>query len=269
MESPTTEGQSGGGSGSGGSGGSGGLGSTIAAYVGDIQIKLHDISDYTDVYGFRPIISGSLVAMNIAIALSKLDVLQSVTFNSYFDTFGLEGILANMSLTIILMQISRWIYTKIYSFGGRPWSPLVFLAIVAGVQTFHDIIFFYGIINQLNPGKNDMIDALKEYAKENGSRAVGGHAIFLMVCALFAMLMKDISMLNSFLIVSLTFYLLPFIISIIKPKVILKTEKPTKTAEVPEKRTNVFQGAGPLAGPTVMSPKKEAFTMYGANGILS
>jgi hypothetical protein len=265
MESPTTEGQSGGGSGSGGFGG------TIASYVGDIHIKLHDISDYNDVYGFRPIISGSLVAMNIAITLSKLDVLQSVTFNSYFDTFGFEGILANMSLLVILMQISRWVYTKFYSVGGRPWSPLVFLAIAVGVQVFHDTIFFYGIINQLKPGKNDMIDALKEYANENGPRALGGHAIFLMVCALFAMLMKDISMLNSFLIVTLTFYLLPFIISIIKPKskVPVKAENPTKTTEVPEKRTNVFQGAGPLAGPTVMSPKREAFTMYGANGMLS
>jgi hypothetical protein len=233
----------------------------------DLQIKLHDIGDYTEVNDFRSIISGSFVAINMALALGRMGALKSVTFNSYFDIFGLEGILANTSLAVLVIQVARWVYTRFYAAGGRPWSPLVFFAIVASVQTVHDLIFFYGAVNILPSGINEMIDALKAYAKENGSRAVGGHAIFIVVASLFAMLTKDISFLNQFLIVTLTFYLLPFIISIIAPKNRAQAQAPAPPP-APKEEGRPQGGAGPLAGPTVLSPKKEGFRMYGANGML-
>lgn len=236
----------------------------------DLQIKLHDIGDYTDVDDFRSIISGSFVAINMALALGRMGALKSVSFNSYFDTFGLEGILANTSLAVLVIQVARFLYTRFYSVGGRPWSPLVFFAIVGSVQVIHDLLFYFGAINILPSGMNEMIDALKAYAKENGSRAVGGHAIFIIVASLFAMLTKDISFLNQFIIVTLTFYLLPFIISIIAPKnrVQAVAAAPAPSSIAKEERGPQVGGAGPLAGPTVLSPKKEGFRMYGANGML-
>ena len=231
----------------------------------DFQFKLHDIGDYQNVDDFFPIFSGSMTAINIALALGRMGVLGSVTFNSYFDTFGLEGILSNTSLAVIVIQLARWLYTKFYTVGGRPWSPLVFISIVAGVQLIHDLILYFGAINVLAPGKNEMIDALRAYASENGSRAIGGHVIFILVCALFAMLFKDLSFLTTFVIVTVTFYLLPFVIAIIAPRAVPVVKAPAQPAQA----TPASQGNGPRVGPTVLSPKREAFTMYGANGMLS
>jgi hypothetical protein len=236
-----------------------------------IQLKLHDIGDYSNVDDFRPMISGSLVSMNIALALGRMGALQSNTFNTYFDTFGLEGILANTSLVVLVIQAARWLYTRFYTAGQKPWSPLVFMAVLLATQVVYDMIFYFGIVNQLPPGNNEMVDALKAYAKENGPRALGGQSIFVLVAALFAMLLKEVSFVTSFVIVTLTFYLLPYIISIIAPRS-KRAAEPVKQQAQPQAQAQQQKvstgGNGPLAGPTIMSPKREAFTMYSANGML-
>lgn len=248
------------------------VGATLQEGGGDlIQLKLHDIGDYAEVDDFRPIISGSLVSMNIALALGRMGVLKSNTFNTYFDTFGLEGILANTSLVVLIIQAARWLYTRFYTAGQKPWSPLVFMAVLLATQVTYDMIFYFGIVNQLPPGNNEMVDALKAYAKENGPRALGGQSIFVLVAALFAMLLKEVSFVSSFVIVTATFYLLPYIISIIAPRraAPAAVQQQQKQAPAQPQQQKVTSGGnGPLAGPTIMSPKREAFTMYSANGML-
>jgi hypothetical protein len=241
-----------------------------------IQLKLHDIGDYSEVDDFRPMISGSLVSMNIALALGRMGALKSNSFNTYFDTFGLEGILANTSLVVLIIQAARWLYTRFYTAGQKPWSPLVFMAVLLATQVSYDLLFYFGIVNQLPPGNNEMVDALKAYAKENGPRALGGQSIFVLVAAFFAMLLKEVSFVTSFVIVTATFYLLPYIISIIAPRnqrvIPMRTAAETQEHQGQQKQAAPkvsMGGNGPLAGPTIMSPKKEApFTMYSANGML-
>lgn len=179
---------------------------------------LGDIGNYKDVADFAPIISASLIGMNFAVVLSKFGSLGGFSMNAYFDTFGLEGILANTSFLVIIFQITRWIYTTFYTSGDRPWSPFVFVCILIAIEFIHDLIFYYGLIKNLPSGKNDMIDALKRYSVENGSRALAGHAVFLIFVGIMAMFLKESTFLFTILVVSTTLYLLPIMLSTLGPK---------------------------------------------------
>lgn len=178
---------------------------------------LGDIGDYKNLNDLAPIISSSVIGMNVAVVLSKFGSLGGFSMNAYFDTFGLEGILANTSFMMIMFQLARWAYTTFYTSGDRPWSPFVFICMLIGVEFIHDILFYYGVIKAIPSGKNDMIDALKKYANENGSRALTGHAVFLIFVGVIAMFLKESSFLFTFIVVNLTLYSLPFMLTTLGP----------------------------------------------------
>ena len=179
---------------------------------------LGDIGNYKEVADFAPIISASLIGMNFAVILSKFGSLGGFSMNAYFDTFGLEGILANTSFLVIIFQVARWAYTSFYTSGGRPWSPFVFVCILIAIELVHDLIFYYGPLKAIPSGKNDMIDALKKYAAENGSRALAGHAAFLIFVGVIAMFLKESTFLFTFIVVNITLYLLPLMMTTLGPK---------------------------------------------------
>ena len=181
-------------------------------------IQLSNIGDYNNVEDIYVIGNASLFSLFLSVVAARIGNIGGFTLNAYFDMFGLEGVLSNTMLIILILQITRWLYTNFYNKFGRPWSPMVFLAIVLAVQFLHDIIFYYGVINILPSGKNEMIDILKQYAKENRLSAVGGHSIFLAVVALVAMIMKDMSDISKLIIPSIVLYALPYILSIVAKK---------------------------------------------------
>jgi hypothetical protein len=192
-----------------------------AAYAGGggDGFKLGDIGDFRQADDLWPIASASFVSMNVAIAAARLGGLGGISLNTYFDTFGLEGFLSNAAWLVILFQVARWLYTTFYSLpGSKPWSPVVFLAVLVLVQLIHDLIFYFGLINILPSGRNDMVDALKKYAKENGSRALAGHAAFLALTGLIAMWLKETTFVFSLIVANVALYLLPFVITTLGPK---------------------------------------------------
>ena len=178
---------------------------------------LGDIGDYKDVTDIVAIASASLIGIDLGILLSRLGGLGGYSLNTYFDTFGLEGVLANTSFVVILFQIARWFYTTFYAV-GRPWSPFVFVCMLIAVQVLHDLIFYYCPLKTIPTGKNEMIDALKRYAAENGSRALTGHIAFLIVVATIAMFLKESSLIFTFILVNIGFYILPFLLNTVGPK---------------------------------------------------
>ena len=190
---------------------------------------LGDIGNYKEISDIAPIVSASIIGLNFAIAFSRFGSLGGFSMNAYFDTFGLEGILANISFMAIMFQLARWLYTTFYATGDRVWSPFVFVCIMIGIQFIHDLIFYYGVLKNIPPGKNDMLDVIKKYATENGSRALAGHMAFLIFVAVVAMFLKESTYMFTFVVMSITLYLLPFMITTVGPKVPLVV-KPVKEA---------------------------------------
>jgi len=184
----------------------------------DDFFRLGDIGDYKVTDDILPIGSATIIAINFAAMLTRMGIIGGNSLNTFFDTFGLEGILANTSLIVIMFQIARWGYTKAYTETGHSWSPFVFVCALLVVQLLHDVFFYYGAINAIPIGNNEMIDALKKYSKEHGSRALAGHAAFLIFVAVLAMFFKERTFLFTFIAVNLTLYMLPFVITTFGPK---------------------------------------------------
>ena len=178
---------------------------------------LGDIGDYKNVDDLVAISSGALIGINLGVILSRFGGVGGYSLNTYFDTFGLEGILANSSFVVILFQIVRWFYSTFYAV-GRPWSPFVFVCMLISAQVIHDLIIYYGMLKSLPSGKNEMIDALKRYAAENGSRALTGHVAFLILVAILAMFLKEASLLFGIILVSVSLYSIPFVLNTAGPK---------------------------------------------------
>jgi hypothetical protein len=181
-------------------------------------ITLSDLGDYKNLEDLVPISSAAVFSLFLLTIATRIGGLGGLPLNTYFDMFGLEGILSNTMLILILMQIARYLYTMFYGANGKAWSPFVFLCFVAGVQVIHDLVFYYGIINVVPSGVNDMIDVLKAYAKENKQGAIGGHAVLILLTALTAMIMNDMDMLTKLLITSVILYLFPYFLSIVVKK---------------------------------------------------
>ena len=179
---------------------------------------LGDIGDYKDVGDGVAIATAALVGIDVSILLSRTLGLGGYSMNAYFDTFGLEGITAQISLVLIILQIARWFYTTLYAAGTKPWSPFVFVCIVLAVQVVHDLAFYYGALKTIPAGKNELIDALKRYAAENGSRAITGNSVCLIGICVLAMWLKESSALFTFILFIGSVYVLPYLLSAYGPK---------------------------------------------------
>jgi hypothetical protein len=196
--------------------------------------RLGDIGNYTEVADFYPIGIASLFGINLAIASARLGNIGGASLNTYFDTFGLEGVLANAALITIIFQITRWIYTVAYA-GSKPWSPFIFICILLAVQFAHDIIFYYGAINVLPSHMNEMIDLLKGYAKHNGATALGGHALLIGVIGGLAMIFKETTIVVRLCIIIGTIYAMPYLIAMARSKPVQEVEKVKEAPKEEEK----------------------------------
>jgi len=203
--------------------------------------RLGNIGNFAEIEDFYPMTIASVFGLNLAIAAARLGNVGGASLNTYFDAFGLEGILANVALVILILQISRFGYTNGYGL-TKPWSPFVFVCILLVVQFLHDLIFYFGALNILPSGKNEMIDSLKEYAREHGGYALGGHAFLLIVIAVAAMIFKETTVLVRMISITVLLYIMPYIITLVKPRAVpvvapVVTEKP-KQQVVAEPKDN-------------------------------
>jgi hypothetical protein len=181
--------------------------------------KLGDIGDFQDLGDVLPMGTAALTAMNFGLIASRFFGVGGISANAFHDTFGLEGILAKGGWILVLFHLARWCYTRFYVQGaGRAWSPFVFVCILLAIQIVHDLLFYYGIIKNTPLGKNDMIDGLRKYASENGSRVFTEHAILLILASVLAMVFKESSSLFIFVVAAVGIVVLPFLLTTLGPK---------------------------------------------------
>ena len=179
--------------------------------------RLGDIGNYTDVADLYPIGIASLFGINLAIAGARFGNIGGISLNTYFDTFGLEGIMANVALIMIVFQVTRWIYTVGYnSTGSKAWSPFIFICILVAAQFIHDIIFYYGAINVVPSHVNEMLDVLKQYSAQNGKNVIGGHTILMTLIGFMAMVFKEVSVIFRICLIFGIFYAMPYLITMVR-----------------------------------------------------
>lgn len=182
------------------------------------QTLFTDIGDYQRLDEIFTIGGASVFTLFLVTIATRIGNLGGVPLNTYFDMFGLEGVLSNTMLLVILIQIARYLYTTLYTSGGKAWSPLVFLCFVLIAQVAHDLLFYYGVINVIPAGVNEMVDVLRSYAKDNSYKATAGHVLLIVITSVVAMIMNDLSITARVLGGVVILYMFPYILSIVSKK---------------------------------------------------
>jgi uncharacterized membrane protein len=203
------------------------------------SLHLGDISDFTEIRDLGAIsVAGTFMSFLVVLS-ARIANFGGVPLNTLFDMFGMEAVVSMVALILILFQITRYFYTIFYEKSGKAWSPFVFMCFLVGVHLIHDLVFYFAIISQVPKGKNDMIDILRALTASNKTYALLTHSVFLILTALVAMIVEDMSDLAKIVVFGVLIYLIPYILAIHYPKP-APPPPPPKKPEMQDMRGNYY-----------------------------
>jgi len=157
------------------------------------ESSLPDIGNYKMVYDLLYILVAVLIVEVAVIFLVRYSPeLFGATLNKWYDIFGLNAVLMDVGIIFVGFLVARYIYTGYIKekFADGKWCPYKFVGTLVGVQVVHDLLFYYGIINQVPRGHNSVIDTFKDYSS-GGPKIIAGDAVMMVASAGIAMLLKS------------------------------------------------------------------------------
>lgn len=167
-----------------------------------------DISKFSNVQDYLPILAGALVVELIVLYLS-LTQKNGGSLVVWYKKYQLSAVLADVLVVVLGIVVTRFLYP--YIFTG--FSILKFVGLLVAVQIIHDILF-YGIFSSVPRGKNHMLDLFKDYAKDAGATAILGDDLIVIFSAIIASLLAANSVNTNIIILLFTLYFLPYFLYI-------------------------------------------------------
>lgn len=167
-----------------------------------------DISNFSNVNDYLPILNGCLNADLIIIFLVFHKIFNSFYLKKWYITFKLSALSADILISIIGIIITRFFYKYIF-IHFNIWK---FTGLAVSIQIIYDVLF-YLFVTSVPSGYNFMIDFFKLYAKKVEVGAIFGDSLMMIIACLlsshFATLGKNTNII--YLIISL--YFLPYMIN--------------------------------------------------------
>jgi hypothetical protein len=164
-----------------------------------------DISKFSRQSDYVPLFIGAIITDIIGLLLINQKYFTAKSLVSWYKTFRLSAVLADVLSIVIGIAIARYFYSIFFT----QFSILTFSAFVVAVQCIHDILFSF-IIQAIPRGKSEMIDLFKDYAKELGLLILGGDAIMMISATIIASLMASLSINTTIFILLFVAYLVPY-----------------------------------------------------------
>ena len=152
-----------------------------------------DISEDDNIYDWFYIVVAIIVVEAIGITLFRFfPEFFGKFINIWYNRFKLSAVAADILIVLIGFGITRYIYSE-WAYDKYGWNPLYFTGMAVAVQVIHDILFYIGVIRNLQPGQNSMIDLFKEYSSAGGLKVVAADSAMMIATSLGAMLLKSAS----------------------------------------------------------------------------
>jgi len=123
------------------------------------------------------ILSAVAVVDFVTVALSKFFNLGK-SLDKWYAKFGMTAVLSDCLIIVLGIQLALLIEPK------AGWFHLLCMALA--IQTFHDIWFYFAVIQTVPVGRNEMIDLFKEYAHENSWKIVVADSLMVVSTVLLA-----------------------------------------------------------------------------------
>ena len=191
---------------------------------------LPNISEFKELGHIPYFLAATLLIEVVLIFLTRYfpEKVGGDSLNEWYDRFGLEAVIADIFIIIIGLLATQYLYSA-YIAPTYGWNPLLFVAVLVGVQLVHDLIFYHGVIKPIPQGHNDMMDLFKKYAAENGGLILLGDALLVIGSAGATFALESMPPYAAAAITVLAMYTLPYILST-KAQVLVSV--PSKKEEV-------------------------------------
>jgi hypothetical protein len=175
---------------------------------------LPNISEFRDLTHIPYFLAAILLVDVVALFLTRYfpEKVGGESLNDWYDKFGLEGVIADVFVILIGFIIAQYVYSA-YIAPTYGWNPMIFVAVLVGVQLVHDLAFYQGVIRQIPPGTNEMMDTYKKYAAENGGLILLGDAFLMMGSAAATFALESSPPFAAVAVAVLTIYTLPYILN--------------------------------------------------------
>ena len=175
---------------------------------------LPNISEFKDLTHIPYFLAGILLIDVIALFLTRYfpKNVGGESLIDWYDNFGLEGVIADVFVILLVFLIAQYIYSA-YIGPSYGWNPLLFVALLVGIQLVHDAAFYQGVIKQVPVGMNSMMDTYKKYAAENGGFILLGDAGLMIGSAGAIFALETAPPFMAAAVACLTVYTLPYILN--------------------------------------------------------
>jgi uncharacterized protein YacL len=170
-----------------------------------INNNFKDISKFNNINDYLPLFNGALITELIMLFLFNNKMFKSKTLKEWYTKFNLSAILADVFILVIGFIIVRLIYSSIFS----TFSILKFILLLVIVQTIHDILFYFLVIN-IKRGSNKMIDTFKDYIKEHNASILFADSLLIISGGLFSSYIANYSLSFNIGLLIILIYLIPF-----------------------------------------------------------
>ena len=171
---------------------------------------LKDISDFNNVNDYLPIFNATLIT-DLAVIILFFYIIpnRSKTLEKWYMRFNLSAVIADVFIIVIGFILARYVYSKMF----KKWDIVKFLLVIVAIQVVHDFLFYF-FFKAVPPKKNYMIDMFKEYAIENGIKALIADSCMMIVATFLACLIKNMSLNSNIILMISLIYTVPYLVYI-------------------------------------------------------
>lgn len=170
-------------------------------------MQFQDISRFSNVSDYLPILNGALITDLVVIALVIFVFIQSVTLKEWYHKYGLAAVLGDVLILVIGVIIVRSIYSFVFS----KFSIAFFVGLAVVVQLIHDLSFAQ-LMNAIPRGRSMIMDTFKDYGKEMGGLILIADALMISGTAVIGSLLASSSLNTNIIVLIVAIYLVPYFI---------------------------------------------------------
>jgi hypothetical protein len=168
-----------------------------------------DISHFSNVSDYLPILNAVLFVETVGIYLTlKQHIIHSSVLRSWYKTYGLCAVIADVSIIMIGFILARFFYNYFFS----QFNIVAFVFLLVVVQIVHDVLF-YGFFMSVPKGYNGMLDLFKRYGNEMGAWAILGDSVIMLTSGLLASYYANSSLNMNIIYFIITVYFLPYMLN--------------------------------------------------------
>ena len=167
-----------------------------------------DISNFTNVNDFLPILNGCINADLIVLILVFHNFINSTYLKKWYKTFNLSAVIADILILMIGIIIARFLYTFIFT----KWNIIYFILLAVCIQITHDLLFYLFFKNVPN-NYSYILNFFKKYANETGYYAIMGDSFMMIVACLLSSYFAGLSLNQNIITLIISIYFIPFLIN--------------------------------------------------------